>query len=136
MPRDPYINQEYYKKEYEGEEVADADFPKYAKRASDIIDQLTSYQIPAIGLDKFSELVQELVMKAAAAQVEYYQLEGLEVDVTGQTEGASSVSLGKFNYSTGNNSTSRQSQRVAPNAISYLEGTGLIKKNGVSMRVI
>lgn len=136
MPRDPYIDQEYYKKEYEGEEVADADFSKYSKRASDVIDQLTSYQIPAIGLDKFSELVQELVMKATAAQVEYYQLEGFEVDATGQTESASSVGLGKFNYSTGNNSTSRQSQRIAPNTISYLEGTGLIKKNGVRMRVI
>lgn len=136
MAREPYINQEYYTNEFEGEEVVETDFPRFSKRASDVIDQLTSYQIPVIGLDKFSELVQELVKKATAAQVEYYQLEGLEVDATGQTESASSVGLGKFNYSTGNTSNSRQSQRVAPNVLGYLDGTGLLKKNGVKMRVI
>lgn len=130
-----YIDHEYYKTDYLGEPVEDADFPRLVKRASESIDAMTSYQIPTIGFDKFSETVQELIRKATAAQVEYLHLNGIETFTNGQTESDGSVSIAGFSYS-GGQSLNRQANRFSPAAIGFLQGTELIKKNGVRMRVI
>lgn len=129
-----YVDETYYKEEYEGSPVASTDFPRFARRASDLIDALTNYQIPEIGLDKFTELVQELVKKACCAQIEYYQLEGIESDI-GVTQSGGSASIGGFSYS-GNISTSKQASRVSPATLTYLEGTGLLRKRSVRIGVI
>lgn len=129
-----YIDYEYYKDDYEGEEVSKEDFPRLVKRASEAIDQMTNYQIPKIGFDNFADHVQELIKKATAAQVEYFETNGLEVNVNGSSEG-DNFSVGKFT-SKNTNKVSRQSGRFSPAAIGFLSGTGLIRKNGVSMRVI
>lgn len=131
-----YIDLKYYESDYLGEEVEADDFPKLVKRASEAVDQMTSYQIPKIGFDKFSEHVQELIKKATAAQVEYLNLNGIESNINGQVEGGGSVSIGGFSYSGGSSTSNRQSGRFSPAAIGFLNGTGLVKKNGVSMRVI
>lgn len=134
---DSYIDEEFYNEVFGGESVPEDKFPRYSKRATDVIDQLTDYQIKKIGLDNFSDLVQELIKKATAAQVEYYQLEGIEVDSTGNTESGAGFSLGKFSYSSsGGSSSNRQSNRVSSNALGYLEHTGLIRKNGVRISAI
>lgn len=134
--RDPYIDFDYYDKEFEGESVKDSDFSKLSKRASDVVDQLTGYKIAKSGLNSYDQFIQGLVKQATAAQVEYYQLEGIETDSTGQTESNGGFSIGKFSVSGGSTSTSRQSARVAPNAIAYLEATGLTKRNGVRIGAI
>ena len=129
-----YIDYKYYKKDYMGEEVSEDDFPRLVKRASEAVDQMTNYQIPKIGLDNFADHVQELIKKATAAQVEYFETNGLETNVNGSSEG-SSFSVGKFSVKN-ESKASRQSGRFSPAAIGFLSGTGLIRKNGVSMRVI
>lgn len=135
--RNPYIDESYYKDEYEGEPVDHADFSKFAKRASDVVDQLTEFEIYKNGLESYDQFVQGLVKRATAAQVEYYQLEGgIAVDVTGQTESSGNFSLSKFSVNDSSSETSKQANRVAPNLVSYLDATGLLKRKGVRLSVI
>ncbi|MGM0215064.1 hypothetical protein [Enterococcus sp. AZ109] len=134
--KEPYVDEDYYKTEYEGAVVGDTDFPRFAKRASELIDALTDYQIPKIGLDKFSDQVQELIKKACCAQIEYYQVEGIEVNVTGLPASAQSETIGDYSYSSSNGYSSRQAGRVAPSCLAFLEGTGLLRKRSVRIGVI
>ena len=129
---EPYVDEVFYKDDYEGTPVEAGNFSRLSKRASDIIDSLTDYQVPKIGLDKFSEHVQLLIKKACCAQIEYYQVEGIDLDVTGNTLSGQSASIGGVSHS----STSKQANRVAPNCLSYLEGTGLLRKRSVRIGVI
>lgn len=133
---EPYVDEAFYKNDYEGTPVDDKDFSRLSKRASDIIDSLTDYQVPKIGLDKFSEHVQLLIKKACCSQIEYYQLEGIDLDASGSILSGQSASIGGFSYSSSNQSTSKQANRVAPGCLSYLEGTGLLKKRRVRIGVI
>lgn len=133
---EPYVDEAFYKNDYEGTPVDGKDFSRLSKRASDIIDSLTDYQVPKIGLDKFSEHVQLLIKKACCAQIGYYQVEGIDLDVTGNTLSGQSASIGGFSYSSATTSTSKQANRVAPNCLSYLEGTGLLRKRSVRIGVI
>lgn len=134
----PYVKEEYYNDEFEGTPVDADKFSRFSKRASELIDALTEYQIPKIGMDKFSEQVKELIKKACCAQIEYYQVEGVNVDVTGMPKSAMSYSIGDFSRSAsgGGASTSRQAARVAPSCLMYLEGTGLLRKRSVRIGVI
>ena len=81
-----YVDEKYYEEEFEGTPVSDDKFSRFSKRATEIVDALTEYQILKIGLDKFSEDVQELIKKACCAQIEYYQVEGIDVDVSRVTK--------------------------------------------------
>lgn len=132
----PYVDEKYYEEEFEGKTVEADKFSRFSKRASELIDALTEYQIQKIGLDKFSEQVQELIKKACCAQIEYYQVEGINVDISGTPKSALSYSIGDYSYSASDGSTSRQSSRVAPSCLMYLEGTGLLRKRSVRMGVI
>lgn len=133
--RESYIDESYYKNEFEGETVESADFPRFSKRASDVVDQLTGYEIAKKDLDSYEQFIQGLVKRATAAQVEYYQIEGIEIDTTGQSE-SDGFSLSKFSVNSNSSQTSRQSKRVAPNTLSYLEATGLVKRKRVRLSVI
>lgn len=133
---EPYVNLDYYEDDYEGSSVEESNFSRFAKRASDVIDAMTDYKIREAGMDKYAEHVQELIKKATCAQIEYYQIEGIETDTTGNSRSGRSLSIGDFSYSNQNNSGGRQSKRVAPNTLMYLEGTGLLRKRSVRIGVI
>lgn len=133
---EPYVDETFYKNDYEGSPVESADFSRFSKRASDIVDSLTEYKIPEIGLDKFSDSVQLLVKKACCAQIEYYQTEGIELDATGNTRSGGSVSIGGFSYSGAIAPSNRQESRVAPSCLAFLEGTGLLRKRSVRIGVV
>lgn len=132
----PYVDKTYYENDFEGTPVDDSKFSRFSKRSSELIDALTNYQIPKIGLDKFSEGVQELIKKACCAQIEYYQVEGIDVDVTGTPKSSLSYSIGDYSRSASGGSTSRQAGRVAPSCLMFLEGTGLLRKRSVRIGVI
>ncbi|MDF0480264.1 hypothetical protein OL233_08205 [Vagococcus sp. PNs007] len=136
MRATPYIDKKFYDDVFNGVSVEATDFEKFVVRASDVIDQVTAYQIGYIGLSQFSDLVVGLIKKATAAQVEYYQLEGVDIDTTGSDSDAKSVSVGKFSYTGSQGDQSKQAARVGPNVLAYLDGTNLVKKNEVRMRVI
>ncbi len=132
----PYVDERYYEVEYEGTSVEADKFSRFSKRASELIDALTEYQIPKIGADKFSESVQELIKKACCAQIEYYQIEGIDVDVTGTPRSSLSYSIGDYSHSASSGASSRQSGRVSPSCLMFLEGTGLLRKRSVRIGVI
>lgn len=133
---EPYIDETYYKTEYEGEPVTGTDFYRFSNRATSLIDALTEYKIREIGFDKFTEQVQVLIKNAVCAQVEYYQIEGINTDITGTTRTSGSMSIGSFSYSGNTFSTNKQANRVAPACLTYLEGTGLLRKRKVRIGVI
>lgn len=136
--RSPYVDENYYDKEYQGIEIAVGKFNQFANRASDVVDMLTEYLIPRVGLDKLADQSQELIKKATCAQIEYYQVEGLQSDITGNSISSGSVSIGSFGYGSNRMSsdTNRQRNRVAPGCIAYLEGTGLLRKRGARIGII
>lgn len=135
MREEPYIDEDYYKNKFEGESVETADFPRFSKRASDVVDQLTSFEIAKKGLDSYDKFIQSLIKQATAAQVEYYQIEGIEIDTTGQAE-SDGFSLSKFSVSSNSTQNNRQSKRVSPSTLAYIEPTGLLKRTGVRIGVI
>lgn len=49
----PYVDEKYYEEEFEGTPVSDDKFSRFSKRATEIVDALTEYQILKIGLDNF-----------------------------------------------------------------------------------
>lgn len=117
-----YIDEDYYKDDYKGEDAGD-NLEKYIERASDIIDQLTGYKID--DLEDYPKFIKDLVKKATAAQVEMYAVKGGYTQAeTGGT--FDSVTIGKFSYSSGDKSKSSESSRFSPAAIGYLQATGLL----------
>lgn len=131
-----YIDKDYYDNEYEGNPLTDDEFSKFNKRSQDIIDSLTSYQIPQIGFDNLKTNVQELIKKAVCAQIEYFKVEGIESNISGVSSSSQSVSISGFSYSSSQPSSSRQTNRVSPGTLMYLEGTCLLVKKEVKISVI
>ncbi|MGH1648938.1 hypothetical protein ABE945_14290 [Enterococcus gilvus] len=132
----PYVDEKYYDDEFEGTPVDENKFSRFSKRSSELIDALTEYHIPEIGIDKFSDQVQELIKKACCAQIEYYQVEGIEADLTGAPKSSLSYSIGDYSRSASGGSASRQAGRVAPSCLMFLEGTGLLRKRSVRIGVV
>lgn len=133
----PYITPEYYNDVYKGAAAPDsADLERYIERASDIIDQVTNFQLYGKDINSLPPLFRDLIMKATAAQVEFYVMKGGDAAVNAGTDGMNSVSVGSFSYSTGgsssNGSSGTQSARVSPSVLSFLAPTGLLYR-GVSV---
>jgi hypothetical protein len=114
-----YIDKTYYDSEYKGTPISDEDeFNKTAERASDVIDQLTSYTIANYDFERLATFLQTQVKKATAAQVEYFLLNG-GYEATQQSE-LTSVNIGAFSYQEGNN------QITNDTVIGHLTPTGLL----------
>ncbi|HEO2443792.1 TPA: hypothetical protein VAP34_001993 [Streptococcus agalactiae] len=130
----PYITPEYYNNVYIGAAAPDSsELEKYINRATDIIDQVTNYKLYGQKLEKFPPLIQDLIMKATAAQVEFYVMKGGDAAINAGSDEMDSVSVGSFSYSKGGNgSEGNQAARVSPSVLSYLAHTGLLYR-GVSV---
>ena len=119
----PYITMEYYKSEYVGAEVTESELPRFIQRASDVIDQVTNYAIK--DFEKLHPFVQKQVMKATAAQVEFFQLNGgTDISITG--DNATGVQIGKFSYGGGSRSSGGVDPTIADNLVDILLPTGLL----------
>ena len=91
----PYIDATYYTDTYKGK-TADAEtLAVFFERATDIIDQITHYQIvqAADGLSSFSPFVQDQVKKATAAQTEFLVTMGGDAANSGAEPASVSLSL-------------------------------------------
>lgn len=114
-----YIDYTFYTDVYKGVQIDADTFSRLAERASDVIDQVTNYQIGDIA--QYPEWIQSLVKKAVAAQVEYFALSGDSI-----THGVSelqNVKLGDFSYTLNGNSGAAP---ISPAVLSYLRQTGLL----------
>ena len=131
-----YVDKTYYDEIYKGELLTDVEFPKFNQRSQDIVDSLTNYLIPQIGFDNLKTNVQELIKKSVCAQIEYFKVEGLESNINGVSSSSQSVSISGFSYSSSQPSSSKQSNRVSPSTLMYLDATGLLVKKEVKISVI
>ena len=113
------VTYEFYRFEYVGDlSVTEDDFPRLEARAEDAINALIrSRTVPA----QFKLLYQ----KAICAQVDYYAIYGIEAANVGLME--TSFSVGKVSV-TGGGAMARSggASMVSPQAIAYLEQTGLM----------
>src|SRR5690554_7948692 len=122
-----YIDAEYYNNTYKGVDAGD-DLDRYIERASDLVDQVTGYNIR--DFEALPPFIQEQVKKATAAQVEFYVLHGGPGGVDGTDGAFNQAAFGYFEYQTARmgqqTPAGKQEHRVAPAALAYLEPTGLL----------
>lgn len=125
-----YVTYEEYVALYGEPAIGEQDFPVYAERASDLIDSAVRYRIAQGG--GFSALpspVQELVRKAAAAQVFYFIQTGLDAALTGQA--GQSFTVGRVSVSGGALAASGAKPgalMLSPLALALLEQTPLMER--------
>lgn len=113
-----YITLEYYTQDYQGIEVESEDFQRFAKRASEAVDFVTSHRIT--DFENLPDFIKDQIKKATAAQVEHYEKHG-GPEFVGELN---SVSIGKFSYGKG-----REGQKEQPfsrEAYNHLIPTGLL----------
>lgn len=123
----PYITYDYYKKDFLGESVDEADFPGLLSRASEIVEEMCMYRISEINLQEYSPDTQNRVKKAVCAQIEYLDANGGgDLDMGNDFQ---SAGLGKFNYTKAYSNGSSQSL-YAPRALRHLVPTGLLYRGG------
>ncbi|MFS0776255.1 hypothetical protein ABC255_09635 [Neobacillus sp. 3P2-tot-E-2] len=120
-----YIDYTYYSDNYKGTAITHDQFIVLSERASDVIDQVTSYGLHGADFSELAPLIQSNVKKATAAQVEYMAIQGGELSIHGGSP--TSVNIGNFSYQASN----QEQPIVSPAAMNYLKPTGLLYR-GVS----
>lgn len=130
----PYIDAEYYNNEFQGEPASSTEeLDRLIDRASDLVDQATSYKLHNVDFSKLPLFIQDQVKKATAYQVEYYIVNGGASEVDAGTDGSmTSVTVGAFSYSGGGseplNGSARNISRLSPSALGCLSSTGLLNQ--------
>ena len=124
-----YVDETYYKNTFRGEPVDSADFLALCERAGELIEELTLHRLTPVTFLAMPGAVQELVKKAACAQIASLDANG-GADLDNEA-GIQSATLGKFNYSrsAGANGGTEQS-RFSPRAERILWPTGLTYRGG------
>lgn len=124
-----YITPEYYNDTYNGLDAGN-ELEKFIQRASDAIDQVTGYKLKQKPFEEWPEFIQGQVKKATATQVEFYVIQGGDAEVNAGQNDIQNVRIGSFQYGTAHDGKGglgqADSRRVSPNAVSYLEPTGLL----------
>ena len=125
-----YITYDEYVAIY-GQNITEADFPMYAENATDMLDMVTRYEIVQCGgLSALPPLVQNLVKKAAAAQVLYFVQNGLDTVMSGQT--GQGFTVGKVSIggaSSGSGGQTAAQLMISPAVGVLLEQTGLMERS-------
>ena len=113
------VTYEYYTEVFLGDAVAASDFPKYEKRAEDIINTV----VRGVDVSTLPADVQDAYKAAICYQIDYYSEVGLTTAVTGSA--ANSYTLGKVRVENGAAYKGARAM-VCPAAISILEMSGLL----------
>ena len=113
------VSYEFFKATYVGDpSVTETDFPRLEARAEDAVNALIRFRaVPAQWEKQYQ--------KAICAQVDYYAIYGIEAASAGLME--NSFTVGKVSV-TGDGASSRSggASMVSPQAVGYLEQTGLL----------
>lgn len=113
------VTYSYYTDTYLGDAVAASDFPRYEKRAEDVINNVTR----GVDVSTLPASVQDAYKAAICYQIDYFAEVGLSTAVTGSA--ASSYTLGKVRVENGAAYKGARTM-VSPAAISMLEMSGLL----------
>lgn len=113
------VSYEFFKATYVGDpSVTETDFPRLEARAEDAVNALIRFRaVPAQW--------ETLYQKAICAQIDYYAIYGIEAASAGLME--NSFTVGKVSV-TGGGAAARSggASMIAPQAVAYLEQTGLL----------
>lgn len=125
-----YITKEYYEQIFQGEPVAESDFPSICSRAEEIVEEMTMYRLTGITFASMPEETRERIQKAVCAQIEYLDANGgSDLDNGADLQ---SAGLGKFSYTKASGANGGTKQSVyAPRAQRLLAPTGLLFRGGV-----
>ena len=121
-----YCDYIYYRNEYYGNLIAEADFPRLATRASDFIDRITYDRLQN---KEWPERTMVKVKKAVCALADKMSEIETANDVIRQNVGIASVSSGSesISYRSGNEiSQAEQEKSFSVLVCGYLSGTGLL----------
>ena len=113
------VSYEFFKATYVGDPaVTETDFPRLEARAEDAVNALIRFRaVPA----QFEALYQN----AICAQIDYFAIYGIEAASAGLME--NSFTVGKVSVTGGGGSArSGGASMIAPQAVAYLEQTGLL----------
>lgn len=117
------VTEEYYRDTYLGESISTEDFPRLCRRAEEMVEQMTAYNLSPTVYKVLPEAARERVRKAVCAQIEYLEANGgSEVY---NSIGMQSASLGKFSYTSGA-ADGGEGPAYAPLALAFLAPTGLL----------
>lgn len=115
---------EYYTNTYLGEPIKQADYPRFEKRAEDLILTLinrTAEQVAAI-----DAATHTAVLNSICAQIEYLQEYGVGVATYGKEAGGG-FTVGKVTVNNGGSEVAAGTRSmIAPAVYMYLERTGLL----------
>lgn len=121
------VTEEYYTSTYMGEAVDTAAFPRFEKRAEELVNIITKGKLK--DFDTFHESIKESVKNAICAQIEYYSMNGIETSITG-ADTSQGFTVGKVTIQksagVGAKALSAAQSMTAPMCIAYLESTGLL----------
>ena len=113
------VSYEFFKATYVGDpSVTETDFPRLEARAEDAVNALIRFRaVPAQWEKQYQ--------KAICAQIDYYAIYGIEAASAGLME--NSFTVGKVSV-TGGGASARSggASMIAPQAVAYLEQTGLL----------
>ena len=113
------VSYEFFKATYVGDpSVTETDFPRLEARAEDAVNALIRFRaVPAQWEKQYQ--------KAICAQIDYYSIYGSEAASAGLME--NSFTVGKVSV-TGGGASARSggASMVSPQAVAYLEQTGLL----------
>lgn len=121
----------YYSGVYMGTEADAASFPALCARASDVIGALTRWA-DETKIMSLPARILTLYKKAICAQIDFFALNGVET--INETGGSGGFTVGKVTVhgkqnsggSSGGSSGGRAADAVSPQAVLYLEQTGLM----------
>lgn len=123
------VNYEFYSGVYMGTEADAASFPALCARADDVIGALTRWADETKILSLPARIL-TLYKKAICAQIDFFALNGVE---TINETGSGGFTVGKVTVhgkqNSGGSSGGRMADAVSPQAVSYLEQTGLMNPN-------
>lgn len=115
----------YYATQYMGEAIAETDFPRAEARAERAIAQMTHGRATEATFAALPAALQNAVMSAICAQVEYYALNGVDISIAGET--SSGWTVGKVRVDGGSTSKATGAvSMICPAAFAALEQTGLL----------
>ena len=113
------VSYEFFKATYVGDpSVTETDFPRLEARAEDAVNALIRFRaVPAQWEKQYQ--------KAICAQIDYFAIYGIEAASAGLME--NSFTVGKVSV-TGGGAAARSggASMIAPQAVAYLEQTGLL----------
>lgn len=119
------VTEEYYNQVYIGEAVDTTAFPRFNKRAEDLINTITHGQLS--NFDNFTPDTKTSVQNAICAQIEFLALNGIETAIIG-ADTSQGFTVGKVTIQgkSGAKALTAAQSMTAPMAIAYLECTGLL----------